>query len=298
MCLCDLLLSSTLHYRKIHTLTQQIWDSKWTEENISDQSFFLPSCLLRLHINLSQRGTRESLSRLLTQFLFLCCSVFPYLWLITSYKHSPLQTQAHGSVAANEYVTWQLVSGSLRFLAWFVSDSRSALTKFDLVVWVRKRARTSPSMSSLLPFLSFSSFFPVSDHFPTLHHTSVKYPRYHLTPQPFLSRLMNIKATNLLYMWKDILLLQAAAGFVRAISIYRTSLSTQLSFFDIWTQCEPLSYPPALATGNLLVCSHSPTITEAYKLPQGTIPDPLVFSAPAPKSLSHPLWRRCLCGTI
>lgn len=86
MCLCDLLMSSTLHYTKTythrHTLTQQSLSSKWTGENISDQSFFLALWLLRLHEKPCQRGTRESLARSLThsvafpQSVFFCVVLF------------------------------------------------------------------------------------------------------------------------------------------------------------------------------------------------------------------------------
>lgn len=68
MCLCDLLMSSTLHYSEMHTHTRAHTDtrntlsSKWTVENICDQSLVLASWVLRLHETSCQRGTWESLS--------------------------------------------------------------------------------------------------------------------------------------------------------------------------------------------------------------------------------------------
>lgn len=103
MCLCDLLMSSTLHYRKIcthtntHTVTHQGLSFKWTVGNICDQSFFLAPWVLRLHENLCQEGTWETLSNSfcpLFLIFFLCCSDFFFLYpgLITSYKHNPANT--------------------------------------------------------------------------------------------------------------------------------------------------------------------------------------------------------------
>lgn len=133
-------MSSTLHYRKMHTLTQQTLGSNWTAENISDQSFFPASCLLRLRGNGCQRGTWESLSLLLSLSLFpsflffLCCFVFSLslthyiLNIVPPCKHK--RSQCAG---ANEYVTWQLGSGSLCFLAWFMYSLWCTLTRFDFM---------------------------------------------------------------------------------------------------------------------------------------------------------------------
>lgn len=104
MCLCDLLMSSTLHYRKIythtntHAVTHQGLSFKWTVGNICDQSFFLAPWVLRLHENLCQEGTLETLSliRSVPFFSFFFCAAliffFLYPGLITSYKHNPANT--------------------------------------------------------------------------------------------------------------------------------------------------------------------------------------------------------------
>lgn len=52
----------------------------------------------------------------------------------------------------------------------------------------------------------------------------------------------------------------------------------------------PFSYPRPPLVSNLLLHSHSPTITEAHKLPQGTILDLLMFPAsPDALLLNHRL---------
>lgn len=131
-------------------------------------------------------------------------------------------------------------------------------------------------------------------------------------PNLLHSHLMNIKATNMLW----------ATGFVQSISIRPASRALcllnqlgsgvcMLSFtreqnvslvFFIYLFFFLYSCSPAARSSNFLLCSHFPIITEAYKLPWGTILDLLMFPAfsrcLASKSLSQPLRHLCLCGTI
>lgn len=79
------------------------------------------------------RSLAYSLCRFSSVSFFLCCSIFPFLWLITSYKHSPLQHKRSQYVGSNDYVMWQLDSGSLGFPAWFMYDSQTRLAKFDFL---------------------------------------------------------------------------------------------------------------------------------------------------------------------
>lgn len=113
MCLCDLLMSSTLHYSEMHTHTRAHTDtrntlsSKWTVENICDQSLVLASWVLRLHETSCQRGTWESLSlslihsvpfSLLFFFFFFSCAA--PLFISDSLYHiniAPLHTHTHAA---------------------------------------------------------------------------------------------------------------------------------------------------------------------------------------------------------
>ena len=142
MCLCDLLMSSTLHYSKMHTHSQTHTDthntlsSKWTVENICDQSLALASWVLRLHETSCQRGTWESLSRANSLrplfsvfFFFFCCFVCLFVShsLYAINLPPPPHTHTHARVrckhkrsqyvGCNEYVTWRPDSRSPCFLA-------------------------------------------------------------------------------------------------------------------------------------------------------------------------------------
>lgn len=103
------------------------------------------------------------------------------------------------------------------------------------------------------------------------YYTSVIYHRSHLR---LLNHLMNNKATNVLHI--GVQQPRSAAGFVLSISIYSvmsvfvyaTRGAGCFVFFiqDMNTMCGSiLSSGPS--TCNLLLCSHFPTTTEAYKLP-------------------------------
>lgn len=119
--------------------------------------------------------------------------------------------------------------------------------------------RLSPSVSSLpCPFLSFSSFavnkMPVSGHLPTSHHTSVIYRRAHLTLQPSLNHLMNIKATDMLHIWERTssfsgrrLALSNPSQSTQHLSLclpdQRSRLQRRMCLFSSATECEALSHP-------------------------------------------------------
>lgn len=111
----------------------------------------------------------------------------------------------------------------------------------------------------------------------------------------------------------DIQLPWSANGFVLSISIYSAlqPLVTQLKHNQnrLWLMfvilCMSRMWDSFLSLGasasNLLPTSYFPTSTESNKLPWGTILDLLcflLFKVRLPKSLSHPLWHLCLCGTI
>ena len=103
--------------------------------------------------------------------------------------------------------------------------------------------------------LFFSSFavnkMPVSGPLPTSHHTSVIYHRTHLTFQPFLNHLMNIKATNMLYIWEKTfsrpgqrLVLSDPSQSTQNISLClpRPVRGMCIAFLCVWTGGEALSY--------------------------------------------------------
>lgn len=105
-----------------------------------------------------------------------------------------------------------------------------------------------------LPLLSFSSFavnkIPVSGHLPTSHHTSVIYHRSHLTFQPSLNHLMNIKATNMLYIWERTfscpgrrLALSNPSQSTQHISLCLPRLRRGMCMLS--SECEALSYHQA-----------------------------------------------------
>lgn len=215
------------------TNTRNTLSSKWTVENICDQSLVLASWVLRLHETSCQRGTWESLSLSLIHsvpfsllffffFFFLCCSAL-YLWLIISHKHSP-PTHTHTRckhkrsqyVGCNEYVTWRPDSRSLCFLVWlmwqqsltfffFLCKSASQLMCVHVLhacgvntTLYRYVFPSSPSLFHLLQLAENASAGAFCQpHIPSLSY--ITDPIW--LPQPSLNHLMNIKATNVLYIW-------------------------------------------------------------------------------------------------
>lgn len=123
----------TLQEKFIHTRTvaQLYLSPKWSVRNICDQSFFLAPWVLRLHENLCQQGTWETV---IPSSLFLSFPCVALMLFISDSLHpiniAPLQTQL---VGCNEYFTWRLDSGRLCFRSWFMCDSLTTLTKFDFL---------------------------------------------------------------------------------------------------------------------------------------------------------------------
>lgn len=155
-------------------------------------------------------------------FFFLCCSAL-YLWLIISHKHSP-PTHTHTRckhkrsqyVGCNEYVTWRPDSRSLCFLVWlmwqqsltfffFLCKSASQLMCVHVLhacgvntTLYRYVFPSSPSLFHLLQLAENASAGAFCQpHIPSLSY--ITDPIW--LPQPSLNHLMNIKATNVLYIW-------------------------------------------------------------------------------------------------
>lgn len=183
---------------------------------------------------------------------------FPMLFcfsLISDSLHpiniAPCKHKRSQYVGANEYVMWQLISGSQCFPAWFMYNSQTTLTKFDLVSVSQfmgrhvlyaclEHYRINTAFSWYVYFVFFSSFavnkIPVSDHLPNLtlfcHISQIS-----SDSRTFFKLLYEYQRhQRALYLTKDIQLPWSAIGFVRL---------SHGSFFGVWTQCEALSYPLA-----------------------------------------------------
>lgn len=226
-------------------------------------------------------GTWESLSLLLTPFLFPQLYFFPMLFcfpLISDSLHpiniGPCKHKRSQYVGANENVTWQLISGSRCFPAWFMCNSKTTLTEFDLVsvsqfmgrlilraclehetIHCFLLARLPLFLFHLWLLTKFQCQIICQPHTAPLSYITDTIWLHNL----FLNHFMNIKDTNLLYIWERTN--SAAPASNRLFQAIPTFLlwciNTVLGSFSS-------SGSPAR---NFLLCSHFPTITEVYKLP-------------------------------
>lgn len=249
-------------------------------------------------------SSKLSLSYSLCPF-FSVSSLFPCVvaFLLLSDSLHPMNTAPWKHTCShfrgsNQYVMWQLDSGSLRSLVWFMYDPRATPTKFDFFttcdsVDVHVCPVCTPltvvewkllfSFSSLSFFLcSFSLFhlFAIPESkVPVLGHFACTSQLYHVIDSIWLispdNNLINIKAIIMLYIFEK----EYSSALVRIClcpDVYPASL-TPFTFSSAYQQNVRLSYPRTYRQSNLLLCSHFPTTEGAYKLPWGAILDRLVF---------------------
>lgn len=136
------------------------------------------------------------------------------------------------------------------------------------------------------------------------HITPVIYHRSYLTPQPSVKPPYEYQShQHVLNDWLCPIHLNPLSISVSVYLTRRASFGGVCACFLLHLNRMWVFFlSPATFASTLLLYSHFPIITEAYKLPQGTILDLLMFPAfsrcfPS-KSLSHRLWHLCLCGTI